>query len=189
MFALRTRFRLATPALAAEPPVACEDSRRSQHGPARSDSTCGAEQTMESEPFEQTGDLSPRQAEVTPNVAVAKSADGVLATIWCFSLVPSILVPKLVPSSPLKSPWTCLRPRELATSSDLIASTAVRISGSQRRCRSSRSLNTMSVECQLLLARDLGLVSNELHGHLDCQTTEVKRMLYSFMKKLNRPDA
>lgn len=45
------------------------------------------------------------------------------------------------------------------------------------------------VECQLLLARDLGFVSKELHGNLDCQTTEVKRMLYSFIKKLNRPDA
>jgi four helix bundle protein len=45
------------------------------------------------------------------------------------------------------------------------------------------------VECQLLLARDLGFVSKELHGHLDCQTTEVKRTLYSFMKKLNLPDA
>jgi hypothetical protein len=47
----------------------------------------------------------------------------------------------------------------------------------------------MSVACQLLLARDLDLVSKELHGHLDRQTTEVTHPLYSFMKKLNRPDA
>ena len=45
------------------------------------------------------------------------------------------------------------------------------------------------VEYQLLLARDLGFVSKEIHKHLEYQTTEVKRMLYSFMKKLNRPDA
>jgi four helix bundle protein len=44
------------------------------------------------------------------------------------------------------------------------------------------------VEYQLLLARDLGFVSKERHQHLDGQTTEVRRMLNSFMKKLNRPD-
>ncbi len=40
------------------------------------------------------------------------------------------------------------------------------------------------VEYHLLLARDLGLLSAAAHGQLHQQTTEVKRMLASFLGEL-----
>jgi four helix bundle protein len=40
-------------------------------------------------------------------------------------------------------------------------------------------------EYQLLLARDLGYLQPDAHRLLDEQVTEVKRMLYSFMRKLS----
>ena len=40
------------------------------------------------------------------------------------------------------------------------------------------------LEYHLLLAKDLGLLDDSLHHDLEKQTTEVKRMLTSFIKKL-----
>ncbi len=40
------------------------------------------------------------------------------------------------------------------------------------------------LDYQLLLARDLGYLSNRDHGVLDAQAQEVKRMLNSFMQRL-----
>ena len=40
------------------------------------------------------------------------------------------------------------------------------------------------LEYHLLLCKDLGLLDTSLHHDLDKQTTEVKRMLTSFIKKL-----
>jgi len=45
------------------------------------------------------------------------------------------------------------------------------------------------VEYQLLLARDLTYFSTEQHRQLDGQVNEVKRMLNSFMQKLDRAKA
>jgi four helix bundle protein len=42
-------------------------------------------------------------------------------------------------------------------------------------------------EYQLLLARDLGHLTPEVHQKLDAQTREVGRMLASFMQKLTAP--
>jgi four helix bundle protein len=39
-------------------------------------------------------------------------------------------------------------------------------------------------EYQLLLARDLGYLQQDAHRLLEQQVTEVRRMLYSFMRKL-----
>lgn len=39
-------------------------------------------------------------------------------------------------------------------------------------------------EYQLLLARDLGYLQPDTHRRLDEQVTEVRRMLYSFIRKL-----
>lgn len=41
------------------------------------------------------------------------------------------------------------------------------------------------VEYQLLLARDLGYLNSEQHLRFDAQINELKRMLNSFMQKLN----
>jgi four helix bundle protein len=41
------------------------------------------------------------------------------------------------------------------------------------------------VEYQLLLAHDLGYLSDDLHRQLENQTNEVKRMLNSFIKTLS----
>jgi four helix bundle protein len=40
------------------------------------------------------------------------------------------------------------------------------------------------VEYQLLLARDLGYLTDEIHGQLDARINEVKRMLNSFIRTL-----
>jgi four helix bundle protein len=44
------------------------------------------------------------------------------------------------------------------------------------------------VEYQLLLARDLGYLPDELHHQLDAAINEVKRMLNSFIRKLSEPN-
>ena len=44
------------------------------------------------------------------------------------------------------------------------------------------------VEYQLLLARDLGYLPDELHRQLDAQINEVKRMLNSFIRKVGVPN-
>jgi four helix bundle protein len=41
------------------------------------------------------------------------------------------------------------------------------------------------VEYQLLLARDLGYLSDELHRQLDAQNNQIKRMLNSLIRKLS----
>ncbi len=43
-------------------------------------------------------------------------------------------------------------------------------------------------ECQLLLARDLGYLPNDVHHQLDAQINEVKRMLNAFIRKLGLPN-
>ncbi len=44
------------------------------------------------------------------------------------------------------------------------------------------------VEYHLLLSRDLGILAKDPHQHLHAQTTEVKRMLASFLGKLRADD-